>query len=238
MIVIIQLSAKTTMVTCHHEGCRKRPNFNSEGETKALYCAEHKSPEMINVKDKTCQSEWCTTINDGRNDGYCIHCYMHLFPDKPITRNYKTKELTVVSHITEKFPDYDWITDKTIINGCSRRRPDLLVDLGYQLVILEIDEDQHDVYDCSCDHKRAMELSRDVGHRNIVFIRFNPDGYNDSGKKITSCWGTNGNGICVVKKEKEWSVRLEALSEQICYWLHPDHKTAKTVEVIQLYFNR
>ena len=54
-----------------------------------------------------------------------------------------------------------------------------------------------------------MELSQDLGHRPIVFIRFNPDEYDN----ITSCWGTNTKGICVVKKNKktEWLERLNAL---------------------------
>ena len=75
----------------------------------------------------------------------------------------------------EKFVDFDWKTDKTINDGCSKRRPDLLLDFGYQIVIIEIDENQHNNYDCSCENKRIMELSQDLGHRPIVFIRFNPD---------------------------------------------------------------
>ena len=36
--------------------------------------------------------------------------------------------------------------------------------------------------DCSCENKRIMEISQDLGHRPIVFIRFNPDEYNKNGK--------------------------------------------------------
>ena len=39
--------------TC--ELCEKIPNFNVRGEKKARFCADHKEPEMINVKDKTCE---------------------------------------------------------------------------------------------------------------------------------------------------------------------------------------
>ena len=42
----------------------------------------------------------------------------------------------------------------------------------------------------------------DLAHRTIVFIRFNPDAYFKATKKILSCWGVNGNGICCVKKSK------------------------------------
>ena len=47
-----------------------------------------------------------------------------------------------------------------------------------------------------------MEISQDLGHRPIVFIRFNPDKYEKNGENITSCWGNNKKGICVVKKKR------------------------------------
>jgi len=107
----------------------------------------HKLEGMINVVSKTCKSEWCLTQVSEKYDGYCLFCYINLFPNKPVSRNYKTKEYSVVEHIKNTFPDYDWISDKTITGGCSRRRPDLLLDLFYQIIIIEIDENQHIVYD-------------------------------------------------------------------------------------------
>lgn len=62
---------------------------------------------------------------------------------------------------------------------------------------------QHQDYDCSCENKRLMEISQDVGHRNIVFIRFNPDDYiRADGNKVSSCWEQNGKGVCKIKKKK------------------------------------
>ena len=54
------------------------------------------------------------------------------------------------------------------------------------------------------------ELSHDVGHKPIVFIRFNPDDYEENKIVINSCWGLDKKGICVIKKSKskEWSQRL------------------------------
>ena len=162
-----------------------------------------------------------------------------MFPDKPVSRNYKTKEYSVVEYVKTKYPDVSWIADKTIQNGCSRRRPDLLLDLGYQIIIIEIDENKHTDYDCSCENKRIMELSQDLGHRPLVFIRFNPDDYEKDGKKITSCWSNNQKGVCVVKKTKkvEWVERLEALENQIKYWINPENTTNKTIETIQLFYD-
>lgn len=219
---------------CIHPGCKTQPVFNKEGE-KAMYCSMHKQHGMVNVKDKTCKSEWCNTRPQEKYDGYCLYCYINLFPDKPVSRNYKTKEYSVVEYVKINYP-HPWVTDKQIDGGCSRRRPDLLLDLIDQVLIIEVDENQHIEYDCSCENKRLMELSQDLAHRPIVFIRFNPDDYQKDGSKITSCWGTDQKGICVVKKSKkeEWTQRLHALGETIEYWI--THRTDKTIEIIQLFY--
>jgi len=124
-----------------------------------------------------------------------------------------------------------------ISDGCSKRRPDLLLDMGYQIIIIEVDENQHIDYNTSCENKRIMELSRDLGHRPIIFIRFNPDDYKSGEINVTSCWGTNKNSLCVVKKNKknEWNTRLEELSRNIEYWIH--NKTDKTIETIHLFYD-
>ena len=162
-----------------------------------------------------------------------------MFPDKPVSRNYKTKEYSVVEFVKSKYSHLDWVADKRIQNGCSKRRPDLLLDLGYQVIIIEVDENQHIDYDCSCENKRIMELSQDLGHTSIIFIRFNPDDYLHGNKNISSCWEINGKGICVIKKSKkdEWEQRLSALETQINYWISPENKTDKTIEIIQLYYD-
>jgi hypothetical protein len=225
--------------TCFNPNCKKQPNYNFEEKSKALYCFEHKLDGMIDVKHKKCKTHLCYTIVNEKYDGYCLRCYMHIFPDKPVSRNYKTKEFAVVEFVKNKFENYSWIADKMVNNGCSKKRPDLLLDLGYQVIIIEIDENQHIDYDCSCENKRIMELSQDLGHRSIIFIRFNPDDYNTKEKKITSCWGLNGKGICIVKKSKkdEWEQRLHTLEQQINYWVNPENKTDKTIEIIQLFYN-
>jgi hypothetical protein len=219
--------------------CKKQPVFNKEGESKALYCTTHKKDNMIDVKHKTCKTYLCSIQVQEKYDGYCFYCYMNMFPDKPTSRNYKTKEYSVVEYVKTQFPDLDWISDKKVSGGCSKRRPDLLLDLGYQVILIEVDENMHIDYDCSCENKRIMELSQDVGHRSIVFIRFNPDEYEKNGKKITSCWSLDKKGICVVKKSKnsEWTERLHTLEEHINYWINPENITNKTIETIQLYYD-
>jgi hypothetical protein len=189
-----------------------------------------------------CKSEWCETTANLKYDNYCLNCFIHLYPDRSNARNYKTKEKAVIDYIIKEFPleKYSWVIDKRIQDGCSKRRPDLILDLGYQLIVVEIDENQHERYDCSCENKRLMELSRDVNHRPLVFIRFNPDEYINTDKRVTSCWGINKQGICCIKKSKikEWNDRLELLKDQIEYWCNSNNITSKTIEIVELFYDK
>ena len=217
-----------------------RPIFNFEGEKTATHCGDCKLENMIDIKNKKCKSDWCNTQPyKNKYKGYCLFCFMNLFPNEKVSRNYKTKEIAVSDYIKTEFPYMNWICDKQINNGCSKKRPDLLLDLGYQVLIIEIDENQHNNYDCSCENKRLMELSKDLHHRPIIFIRFNPDDYIDNNNKITSCWGLDGNGICCVKKSKknEWVERLNILKDTVDYWINDEHKTDKIIEVIELFYD-
>jgi hypothetical protein len=223
---------------CVYPNCEISPTYNFEGKPKA-YCSKHKKEGMIDVNHKTCKTPLCTTTVQEKYDGYCLYCFINTFPYKPVAHNYKTKEFAVVEHIKSKYPELSWREDKKVLDGCSRRRPDLLLDLGNQIIIIEIDENQHTDYDCSCENKRMMELSQDLGHRPIIFIRFNPDDYLQKENKISSCWGIIQSGICVVKKtkQKEWTERLTTLEKQIDYWINPDNLTDKTIEIIQLFYD-
>ena len=225
---------------CIIESCEKQSCFNNPGEKRGLYCKIHKSSEMVDVINKHCKTYLCYTQVKPKYNGYCFYCYINMFPNKPVSRNYKTKEYAIVEFIKSLDVNLSWISDKRVSDGCSKRRPDLLLDLGYQVIIIEVDENQHIDYDCSCENKRLMELSYDLGHRPIIFIRFNPDDYTDKfNKKISSCWGNNKNGINVVKKSKmiEWEDRLNSLKNCVEYWINPENVTNKTIEIIQLFYD-
>ena len=189
------------------------------------------------VGSKLCKSEWCPISKNKKYNGYCLFCYVHLFPDHKVIKNYKTKETCVVDFITTKFPDFSWVSDKKVRDGCSQRRPDLLLDLGFQVIIVEIDEDQHNTYESTCENKRVMEISQDLSHRNLIFIRFNPDGYKKGDTKVSSCWSFNKTGIMSIKKSKvkEWTKRLESLVSMIKFW--SENESTKMVHIEYLFYD-
>ena len=301
---------------CTFLGCRSIPTFNIEGQTKVLFCSTHMDKNMVDIRHKRCITPLCMTRGNPKFNDHCFYCFVNLFPNDERVRNYKNKEKAVADFIKQEFASYNWIEDQKIKGGCSRRRPDLLLDVAFdcevntksiestkkqvsskintkfkidielkdklmlkinnlllkidklslaintlnqidnlnknnlnkkeinnlieinnQVIIIETDENQHENYDCSCEHKRLMELSRDLNYRPIIMIKFNPDGYIKNGKKITSCWETDKqNGLCRIKKSKhvEWQDRLTILKETVNYWIA--NKTDKILEIIELFY--
>ena len=215
------------------------------------FCIEYKGSQICDHKKLKsyckdcggkylCKTPLCETKKRNKYDGYCAFCYYNLFPDKPNSKNYKTKERTIIEFIMNIFLDYTWITDKKIENGCSYRRPDLLLDLGYQVIVIEIDETQHRNYIEICNNRRTMEISKDLNHRPIIFIRFNPDAYRDkSNKLINSCWKIDKKRLCSINKkyQDQWIERLSKLKSTIEFWCNENNKSEKTIEVIYLFFD-
>ena len=204
-----------------------------------MFCIHDKKKSRCKICDgsELCKAPHCETRGIKKYDGYCLPCCIHYCPEIQVSRNFKTKENDVVSRVLEKYPDFNWIADKKIQDGCSKRRPDLLLDFGSHVIIVEVDENKHTTYDCSCQNKRLMEISQDIGHKPVVFIRFNPDAYvNQEGKKVTSCWRINGYGVLDISKSKrdEWHTRIDMLLQQLEYWIN--NIPHKTVEIVELFY--
>ena len=220
---------------CLHPTCNRRSTYAAPNEVTA-YCIEHKLDFMENVRSKRCVQCNITYLSTkNRYDGHCLRCFIHVFPDKPVFRNHKTKERATVHFVIDNFPKVTWTEDKRVAGGCSSRRPDLLLDLGYQVIIIEVDENQHHFYDPICENRRMMEIFQDV-QRPIVFLRFNPDKYDS----VKSCWVQNKNGIDVIckKRKGEWDARLETLRQTIEFHVREENQTQKEIEVVRLFYDK
>ena len=228
------IECKGSGVCLHNK--QKRFCIHCEGSD---ICTHNKQKSRCKIcgGSSLCKTELCETRGIPKYNGYCLPCCIQVHPEITVSRNYKTKEKDVVDRITQTFTDFTWVADKKIQDGCSLRRPDLLLDMGSHIIIVEIDENKHTQYDCSCENKRLMQISQDLQHRPIVFIRFNPDGYtNNDGVLIKSCWKLNKMGVVTILKTKqiEWEQRIESLKQQIQYWI--DNPVSKTIEIIELFY--
>jgi len=219
--------------------CEKRPSFNYNEKKEPLYCNSHKKNGMVNVVSKKCQTPLCEIlISNLKYNGYCMRCFMYTFPDKPVSRNYKTKETSVKDFVLSNNSNETWIGDKRIQDGCSKNRPDLICDFGEKLVIVEIDENQHADYNSTCEIARLNNLSQDVYFRPIILIRFNPDDYiNEKGEKIKSPWIRGKDGIIKIIKQTqtEWNKRLQKLDEEIKK--SKSRETKELIEIVHLFYD-
>lgn len=229
-----------TTKKCSHVGCYKFPSFNYENSKRAIYCSTHKEEDMINVVEKTCKTHLCNTQVMNKYKGFCVYCFTNLYPNEPLSTNFKNKERSVVDYIKNNFNQYDWIYDKAIVGGTSKRRPDLMCDMKTHILIIEIDENAHSTYESLCENKRIMQISKDLGYRPTIFIRFNPDSYRKDGILMNSCWSIcKKTGICMVlkKNEHKWKRRLETLKEEIENWIGKDNIPQKMITIKYLFFD-
>ena len=220
---------------CIYDECISIPNFNYENELKAIYCSKHKLDNMIDIKHPKCIFEGCNIqISNPKYQGYCTRCFMYTFPNEPVARNYKIKEKHVTDFVNIHFEEYVESYDKKIQGGCSKRRPDIFIDLFTHTIIIEIDEDNHNNYDIICENKRIMELFEDLANRPIVFIRFNPDKYtNDKGNTIKSCFKYHRiSGVPILENEAEWNNRLEKLKNTISKYISSIPEKEVTIEYL------
>ncbi len=179
----------------------------------------------------------CETFGSAKYDGMCVRCFSHLFPDVPIARQYRIKERHIFDAIVARFPDRPWVLNRPIDGGCSRRRPDVFLDVGTFVLVIEVDEQQHRGY--SCENMRVMQLFEDAGSRPVVIVRFNPDDFVDAQEcRVTGCFGLDPKGFCQVKPSKtdEWQARLDVLFAHIgSFLVRPDMD--KEMTIVQLFFD-
>ena len=161
----------------------------------------------------------------------CHRCYYHLHPDEDMPTSFKSKQHYIhdflVENINEKIH-----YDKAIEGGCSKKRPDLFIDMFTHCIIIECDENQHVNY--SCENKRTMELFSDLGNRPLVVIRFNPDRYKKSnGGYSEKCFEFDEKNV--ILPTSEWNIRKENLLQTIKY--HIENIPNKEITNENLYFD-
>ena len=185
-------------------------------ECKGRLTCEHdkrKATCIICTPSSACQHCKSISIIGSRWKPYCFRCYCVLYPDADIPRRYKLKEHLVRDRLIEEFKDSITMRfDKIVEGGCSNRRPDISIDFGSHCLMIEIDEHQHMNYDC--EQWRMQELYEDIGFRKIVFLRFNPDRYQEGSKKYRSPFGYSATGAIHIQTD-EFNRRMNTLLDRI-----------------------
>jgi hypothetical protein len=184
-----------------------KPYFNFNG-LPAKYCSLCKKDGMVNVYINKCKNEGCNTEGNKKYKNYCTHCFQHLFPLDPLTFQIrcKTKELAVRDFINSNFEGFQH--DKTLeYGGCDclhRRRIDHRKLINNTLLCIETDENQHKQYNKKDEQDRYNDLLTTFTCK-YIFIRFNPDSYNDkNGKKCNPSISTR---LLILKEEIDKQIK-------------------------------
>jgi hypothetical protein len=138
---------------------------------------------------------------------YCFKCYCVLNPNIEIKKRYKTKEFLLAEAIKNMKLGFDFIQDKPVDGGCSRKRPDFLFDLFTHTVIIECDEFKHQKYNTTCELDKLNSTFTDLGDRPMILLRFNPDKSKQNGK---SCFDKDCKLII-----SEWNKRIRVLKTEL-----------------------
>lgn len=209
-----ELVKRISDTICNTLGFDPEANTYNEARHQATTRYRQKLKEL-----GKCCNYYCESVGHAKYNNYCIRCFVHLFPDSQVVKYHKTKEVTVVTYLREQFPALQMTLDKRIEGGCSRYRPDIFTECLTHSVIIEVDENQHDTYDCTCENKRMMQVFQDLGNRPLVLIRFNPDAYfNNNERKIKSCFIYSeklGLPRVNTKYKEQWEHRLSTLKAHV-----------------------
>jgi hypothetical protein len=182
---------------CLHSKCKQTPIFGLIKHKRPQYCLEHKLPNMINLfLENKCSIPECNEEYENILET-TKYCKKHIpesatsvakrlckFCDileeskivcKDCKKIQNKKEWAIVRHLRKTIDTkFEYNTSK-MLQGCSKKRPDVYFELNKHCVIVEIDENQHNSYGESCECARINEIVNGIGGRSVIIIRYNPD---------------------------------------------------------------
>lgn len=217
---------------CEVDGCKTRPTFGNE-LGKPLRCEDCKiGTNMVNVIDPRCE-ECGDNVMSRIFRPHCFDCYQKNNPEAKINQNYGTREAMIMSAIREKL-NLPIIQNKAIKGGDSRRRPDGLIELSHNNIIIEIDEDQHKHPRYLDDDERILQIQDDLGEIPLVAIRFNIDYFVRNSVESSSLFHTI-DGVYEIKDIAFFNQAIDELVETIQSAI--DLQSEEPLKVIKLRYD-
>ena len=160
---------------CEFQKCKNQPCYTNENDNYPLRCEDHKQDDDKNIVERNCSS--CKLPCMLTENNLCNDCNEYI-EKKP----HKRKEIIIKNVLDGNKLEYNTY-DKIPTEACNKYRPDFVFDKNTYIIILEVDENQHQSYACECEQARMINLFQDFGGLPVVFVRFNPDGYTDNNDK-------------------------------------------------------
>ena len=126
---------------CEYDGCLAQPSFGFV-RGKATHCCEHQLPRMVDVRSQRCTE--CKTTVTREKDKLCAPCrqYLQMGASRKLIRIEHRIIAMLLLHGTIP-DDYRTKFNRSIGATCGGYRPDIYIDCGTFILIIEIDEHQH-----------------------------------------------------------------------------------------------
>jgi Holliday junction resolvase len=123
---------------------------------------------------KPCSSCSLQTSASLLKKGLCNYC-------RPATIQAHNKELAIKALLEAQLGHIDFVHDRVteaiLECACRKYRPDFWAELPTFVLVIEVDEHQHEQYEPSCELRRLVELLVACMGKPLVVIRYNPDAY-------------------------------------------------------------
>ena len=157
-----------------------------------------------------------------------------------INNTNKIKEQSVIQYIVKIFSEseYLWIFNKNLnktgLNKYTISYPDIRTELDDRIIMIEVDENQHETYDQTKEIIRMQKFGKNHIQKSVFVIRFNPDSYSVDNVKYASCWEKH-DGNTRISDKQQWDYRLIKLSEiiKLCIDCEPN----KNITTAYLYYD-
>jgi hypothetical protein len=188
---------------CQNKKCKELAIFGLANK-RAQFCNIHKQPNMINLvlankcSILDCNDEYTQILDDikycnkhipedslTKVKRLCKYCDIKENTDyvcKDCKKIQNKKEWAIVRYLRKVINTKFEYNSSKMLQGCSKKRPDIYFELNKHCVIVEIDENQHNSYEDSCECARINEIVNGIGGRSVIIIRYNPDVIKNNGK--------------------------------------------------------
>ena len=190
---------------CAHPGCTVQPSFGLPGQ-RATRCNEHQLARMVNVYSNRCASCNLTTVS--LQGHFCAPC--REFLELGASRKTIRREMAVISALKEagilevdNVRVFEITYNKSVGKSCGSYRPDIAIDCGAFVILVEIDEFQHHArtfrrvvdgvtvdathvnasYAPDCELVRMLNVTQ-AYQKPCHFIRINPDAFEIGGVNV------------------------------------------------------
>jgi hypothetical protein len=158
-------------------------NLILENKCSILECQE--DHEFIIDNIKYCMSHCPDSqveINIKRLCKYCDIKEESDFVCKECKKIQNKKEWAIVRYLRKTINTPFEYNSSKMLQGCSKKRPDIYFELNKHCVIVEVDEHQHNTYADSCECARLNEIVNGIGGKSVIVIRYNPDTIRHNGR--------------------------------------------------------